>query len=94
MQPTHTLTEQKKADPPGDRAAESLPRPAPDFDYGQAALEGWTVSECEPQRDGTPRDAWDHVVAWARAGSELHLQALQLVDTTERALIEKTCGSW
>ncbi len=39
-------------------------------------------------------DAWDHVVARARAGSALHRDALGRVDRLERMLIEASCGSW
>jgi len=39
-------------------------------------------------------DAWDHVVAQARAGSALHRDALARVDRLERMLIEASCGSW
>ena len=49
--------------------------------------------------DGTPpfpddRDAWQHVVAQARAGSALHLAAFDAIDDTERMLIEAACGAW
>jgi len=49
--------------------------------------------------DGEPpfpddRDAWEHVVAQARAGSALHQAALDAVDDTERMLIEAACGAW
>ena len=49
--------------------------------------------------DGTPpfpddRDAWEHVVTRARAGSALHRAALDAVDDTERMLIEAACGAW
>ena len=49
--------------------------------------------------DGAPpfpddRDAWEHVVARARAGSALHRAALDAVDNTERMLIEAACGAW
>jgi hypothetical protein len=40
------------------------------------------------------RDAWVHVVACARAGSLLHLQALDLIDSRERLAIEVHCGAW
>ncbi|MEK8121615.1 hypothetical protein WOB59_00395 [Methylocystis sp. IM4] len=48
---------------------------------------------------GTPmfsedRAAWAHVVARARAGSFLHLEALELVDRRERLAIEATAGVW
>ena len=39
-------------------------------------------------------DAWQHVVARARAGSPLHVAALALVDRYERRLIEAACGAW
>lgn len=39
-------------------------------------------------------DAWIHVVAQARAGSNLHRLALAAVNDVERALIEATCGAW
>ncbi|MBE7210590.1 MAG: hypothetical protein INR65_06185, partial [Gluconacetobacter diazotrophicus] len=38
------------------------------------------------------KEVWEHVVARARAGSDLHRQALALVDPFERCLIEATCG--
>lgn len=38
--------------------------------------------------------AWAHVVVQARTGSQLHRQALTLVDKVERAVIEMTCGPW
>ncbi|MDB5402379.1 MAG: uncharacterized protein JWQ55_4397 [Rhodopila sp.] len=37
--------------------------------------------------------AWEHVVARARAGSVLHLRALQMVDPTERMLIQCFCAA-
>ena len=40
------------------------------------------------------RDAWEHVVTHARAGSALHRAALDAVDDTERMLIEAACGAW
>jgi len=43
---------------------------------------------------GTDDAAWRHVVAQARAGSQLHRAALAAVDPVERALIEATCGAW
>ncbi len=43
---------------------------------------------------GEDHDAWDHVVARARAGSALHRDALARVDRLERMLIEASCGSW
>ena len=43
---------------------------------------------------GGDEDAWAHVVARARAGSELHRAALAAVNDIERALIEATCGAW
>ena len=50
-------------------------------------------------KDGTPpfatdRDAWEHVVTHARAGSALHRAALASVDDIERMLIEAACGAW
>ena len=82
------------------------------FDFTAAHREGWTVSEAEPNTDGTPgvqlqrlddpedgeprfpgdKEVWRHVVAHARAGSDLHRQALVLVDPYELFLIEATCG--
>lgn len=49
--------------------------------------------------DGEPafandRDAWQHVVTQARAGSALHRAALDAIDDTERMLIEAACGAW
>jgi hypothetical protein len=40
----------------------------------------------------TDHAAWEHVGARAREGSGLHAQALQLVDATERKLIQAFCG--
>jgi hypothetical protein len=40
----------------------------------------------------TDHAAWDRVVAKAQAGSGLHLQALRLVDPTERKLIAHFCA--
>jgi len=40
------------------------------------------------------RDAWTHVVARARKGSVLHIQALDLIDRRERLAIETHCGTW
>ena len=40
------------------------------------------------------RGAWEHLVAQARAGSELHRQVLQRLDRMERAAIEAVCGPW
>lgn len=40
------------------------------------------------------RDAWEHVVTRARAGSALHRAALDAVNDTERMLIEAACGAW
>lgn len=40
------------------------------------------------------REAWSHVVARARAGSALHMQALELVDRRERFAIEAAFGPW
>ena len=40
------------------------------------------------------RDAWEHVVTRARAGSALHRAALASVDDIERMLIEAACGAW
>jgi len=37
---------------------------------------------------------WAHVVARARAGSDLHRAALAAADPVERALIEATFGAW
>ncbi len=91
---------------------QNAPAPSPAFDSTAAHREGWTVSETEPNADGTPgvqlqrlddpqdgaplfpsdNEVWEHVVARARAGSDLHRQALALVDPFERCLIEATCG--
>ncbi len=88
------------------------PLPGPPSTATAAHREGWTVSETEPNADGTPgvqlqrlddpqdgaplfpgdKEVWEHVVARARAGSDLHRQALALVDPFERCLIEATCG--
>ena len=40
------------------------------------------------------KEAWEHVVTRARAGSALHRAALDAVDDTERMLIEAACGAW
>lgn len=40
------------------------------------------------------KEAWAHVVARARAGSLLHIQALDLVDRRERLAIESSMGTW
>jgi hypothetical protein len=40
------------------------------------------------------REAWAHVVARARAGSVLHIRALDLVDRRERFAIEAAFGPW
>ena len=42
----------------------------------------------------TDRDAWEHVVTRARAGSAPHRAALDAVDAAERLLIEAACGAW
>jgi hypothetical protein len=46
---------------------------------------------------GTPlfksdNDAWQHVLARARTGSELHMATLRMIDPVERMLIEAKCG--
>jgi hypothetical protein len=43
-------------------------------------------------RFDTDHAAWDPAVARAREGAPLHLQALWLVDATERKLIQAFCG--
>jgi hypothetical protein len=43
-------------------------------------------------RFDTDHAAWEHVVGRARKGSALHVQALQMVDATERNLIQAFCG--
>jgi hypothetical protein len=40
------------------------------------------------------REAWGHVVARARAGSVLHMRALDLIDRRERFAIEAAFGPW
>jgi len=57
------------------------------------------LQRIDTPEDGTPpfpddRDAWQHVVTRARAGSALHRAALDAVDDTERMLIEAACGAW
>ena len=51
-----------------------------------------------PEDDTPPfaddRDAWEHAVTRARAGSALHRAALDAADDTERMLIEAACGAW
>jgi len=49
--------------------------------------------------DGSPcfaadHDVWEHVVHQARTRSQLHRAALDVVDDTERMLIEAACGCW
>ncbi|WP_292531529.1 hypothetical protein [Methylocystis sp.] len=83
------------------------------FDHDAARHDGWVLSDCGFNRDGTqhveiqkfdnpqggaPRfaednAAWAHVVARARAGSLLHIQALELVDRRERLAIEALNGT-
>ena len=58
---------------------------------------GVQLQRLDDPEDGSPqfpgdREVWEHVVARARAGSDLHRQALALVDPFERCLIEATCG--
>ncbi len=58
---------------------------------------GVQLQRLDDPEDGPPqfpgdREVWEHVVARARAGSDLHRQALALVDPFERCLIEATCG--
>jgi hypothetical protein len=43
-------------------------------------------------RIDTDHAACEHVVGWARDGSALHVQALQLADATERKSIQAFCG--
>ena len=40
------------------------------------------------------RQAWQHVLRRAQAGSPLHLQALRLVDPIERFVLEGIFGWW
>ena len=47
-----------------------------------------------PPRFRDDREAWAHVVARARAGSALHIRALELVDRRERFAIEAAFGPW
>ncbi|WP_159731198.1 hypothetical protein [Methylosinus sp. Ce-a6] len=47
-----------------------------------------------PPRFHDDREAWSHVVARARAGSALHMKALDLVDRRERVAIEAAFGPW
>ena len=61
--------------------------------------DGTPAMELQTLRQGgagflSDRDVWEHVVARAREGSELHRAALAAVDDVERALIEATCGAW
>ena len=58
---------------------------------------GVQLQRLDDPEDGPPqfpgdREVWEHVVARARTGSDLHRQALALVDPFERCLIEATCG--
>ena len=57
------------------------------------------IQRIDSPEAGTPvfaddSDAWRHVVARARAGSALHLRALQMIDPIERMLIEASFGWW
>ncbi len=57
------------------------------------------LQRVDAPEDGEPpfpddRDAWEHVVSRARAGSALHRAALASVDDIERMLIEAACGAW
>jgi len=47
-----------------------------------------------PPKFRDDREAWSHVVARARAGSALHIRALDLVDRRERSAIEAAFGPW
>jgi hypothetical protein len=47
-----------------------------------------------PPKFRDDREAWGHVVARARAGSALHMRALDLVDRRERFAIEAAFGPW
>ncbi len=57
------------------------------------------LQRVDAPEDGEPpfandRDAWNHVVSRARAGSALHRAALASVDDNERMRIETACGAW
>ena len=70
-----------------------------DCDLDPEGRHQFQLQRIDALADGTPpfpddRDAWQHVVTQARAGSALHRAALDAVDGTERMLIEAACGSW
>ncbi len=71
------------------------------FDYGPDADGRAQVrlGRMDTPEDGQPPfpndcDAWQHVVARARAGSALHQAALAAADDIERMLIEAAYGAW
>ena len=70
-----------------------------DCDLDPEGRHQFQLQRIDAPEDGTSpfpddRDAWQHVVTQARAGSALHRAALDAVDDTERMLIEAACGAW
>jgi len=70
-----------------------------DCDLDPEGQHQFQLQRIDTPEDGTPpfpddRDAWQHVVTRARAGSALHRAALDAIDDTERMLIEAACGAW
>lgn len=57
-------------------------------------LQKFDDPEQGPPKFRDDREAWSHVVARARAGSALHIRALDLVDRRERSAIEAAFGPW
>ncbi|BBU64053.1 hypothetical protein MSC49_39880 (plasmid) [Methylosinus sp. C49] len=57
-------------------------------------LQKFDNPEQGPPKFRDDREAWSHVVARARAGSSLHIRALDLVDRRERVAIEAAFGPW
>ena len=99
----------KLATPPPRRRSASTPstttpRAATAGSYPIAAIYRDDAPHIELQKFDDPkqgppkfrddREAWSHVVARARAGSALHIRALDLVDRRERFAIEAAFGPW
>ncbi|CAN2536507.1 hypothetical+protein [Methylocapsa aurea] len=57
-------------------------------------LQKFDNPEQGPPKFRDDREAWAHVVTRARAGSVLHIRALDLVDRRERFAIEAAFGPW
>lgn len=63
-------------------------------DAPRIELQKFDDPEQGPPKFRDDREAWSHVVARARAGSVLHMRALDLVDRRERFAIEAAFGPW